>query len=80
MRELAVLEETCKHRQRVIGQGLIDERLLQLKRPLRIRGSLSHNGRGRYEPRSGLTALHAKWDANEAAAVILITGKETKGG
>jgi hypothetical protein len=32
MRELAVPEETRKHRQRVIGQGLIDERLLPLKR------------------------------------------------
>jgi hypothetical protein len=32
MRELAVPEETRKHRQRVIGKGLIDERLLPLKR------------------------------------------------
>ena len=32
MRELAVPEETRKHRQRVIGEGLIDERLLPLKR------------------------------------------------
>jgi hypothetical protein len=32
MRELAVPEESRQHRQRVIGEGLIDKRLLPLKR------------------------------------------------
>jgi len=32
MREFAVPEESRQHRQRVIGEGLIDERLLPLKR------------------------------------------------
>jgi len=32
MREFAIPNETRKHRQRVIGEGLIDERFLPLKR------------------------------------------------